>query len=44
MVFLGVDLETSVIAADIEIPMTDFRRILMTIKTIFRIIVVRLAE
>lgn len=44
MVFLGEDLEVSVIAVGIEIPVTDFRRILMIIKTIFWIIVVRLAE
>jgi len=44
MVFLGEDLEVSVIAVGIEIPVIDFRRILMTIKTIFRIIVVKVAE
>lgn len=44
MVFLGVGLETSVTAAGIETPVTDSRRIRMTIKTIFQIIVVRLAE
>jgi len=44
MVFLGEVLEVGIIAAGIEIPVTDSRPILMTIKTIFRIIVVRLAE